>query len=164
MKKFLLLTALAATLAHTSILAQRKPIKSVERPKTARTEPLKPIEPPTTESGVPTLARPLEGRLIVKSIDNFDRSPIELPKGLTASRLENGLPRWIEGALPTEFKAVKTTEERALQYVAAIGKAMNITNPSEEFEVTKTETDDIGQTHVRMRQKLGNVPDRKSVV
>ncbi len=165
MKKFLLLTALSATLASTAILAQRTtPIKTVDRPKTARTEPHKRIEPPTTESGVPTLARPLEGHLIVKSIDNFDRSPIELPKGLTASRIENGLPRWIEGALPSEFKAVKTTEERALQYVAAIGKAMTITNPSEEFEIIKTETDDIGQTHVRMCQKLGDVPVYGSVV
>ena len=164
MKKILLLTVLSATLTNTSISAQRTtPIKTVDRPKTARTEPLKPIEPPT-ESGVPALARPLEGRLIVKSIDNFDRSPIELPKGLTASRIENGLPRWIEGTLPSEFKAVKTTEERALQYVAAIGKAMTVTNPSEEFEVTKSETDDIGQTHVRMRQKLGNIPVYGSVV
>ena len=165
MKKILLLAALSATLGSTALLAQRTtPIKTVDRPKTARTEPLKRIEPLTTELGVPTLARPLEGRLIVKSIDNFDRSPIELPKGLTASRIENGLPRWIEGALPTSFKAVKTTEERALQYVAAIGKAMNITNPSEEFDITTVETDDIGQTHVRMRQKLDDVPVYGSAV
>lgn len=165
MKKILLLTALAATLANTTIWAQRTtPIKTVERPKTARTAPPKPLEASPTESGVPTLDRPLEGHLIVKAMENFDRSPIELPRGLTASRIENGLPRWIEGALPTEFKAVKTTEERALQYVAAIGKAMTITNPSEEFEITKTETDDIGQTHVRMRQKLGNIPVYGSAV
>jgi bacillolysin len=163
MKKTLLLACLSAVLS-TTIWAQRTtPIKTVERPKSVRTEPLKPIEAPA-ESGVPTLDRRLEGKLTVRAIDNFERSPLDLPKGLTASRMENGFPRWIEGALPATFKAVKTSEERALQYVAAIGKAMKIQNPSDEFEVMKTETDDIGQTHVRMRQKLGNIPVYGSAV
>jgi bacillolysin len=158
MKKLLFLTVFTILLSNASAWAQRTPIKTVSRPTTARTEMPKPIEPPA-DLGEPTIARPLQGSLTIRSIDNFGRSPIELPKGLTASNVQNGLPRWIEGALSTaEFKAVKTTEERAIQYVSAIGKAMMIQNPSEEFEIMKVETDDIGQTHVRMRQKLGNVP------
>jgi bacillolysin len=158
MKKLLFLALFSFILSSTTAWAQRTPIKTVSRPTTVRTEMPKPIEPPA-DLGEPTIARSLQGSLTIRSIDNFGRSPIELPKGLTASNVQNGLPHWIEGALSTtEFKAVKTTEERAIQYVSALGKTMMIQNPSEEFEIMKVETDDIGQTHVRMRQKLGNVP------
>ena len=157
MKKNLILICLFAA-ASTSIWAQRTtPIKTVERPATKRTAAPKNLIP-SEASGEPTLTRALEGHLTINSIDNFQRSPSDLPKGLTATRFENGLPRWIEGTLPTTFKAVKTTEERAFQYLAAVGKVMKIENPAEEFEIMKTETDDIGQTHVRMRQKLGTIP------
>ena len=157
MKKILILLCLFAA-ASTSMWAQRTtPIKTVERPTTKRTAPPKNIVPSET-SGEPTLARALEGHLTINPIDNFQRSPSDLPKGLTASRFENGLPRWIEGTLPTTFKAVKTTEERVFQYISAVGKVMKIENASDEFEIMKTETDDIGQIHVRMRQKLGDIP------
>ena len=157
MKKNLILICLFAALS-TSIWAQRTtPIKTVERPVTKRTAAPKNLIP-SEASGEPTLTRALEGHLTINPIDNFQRSPSDLPKGLTATRFENGLPRWIEGTLPITFKAVKTTEERAFQYLAAVGKVMKIENPAEEFEIMKTETDDIGQTHVRMRQKLGTIP------
>jgi bacillolysin len=157
MKKNLCLALFTLVLSNTAILAQRTPIKTVTPPASPRTEMPKPIEVPI-EAGEPTVARPLQGSLTIRSIENFGRSPLELPKGLTASNIQNGLPRWIEGGLPEEFKPVKTTEERAMQYVAAVGKAMSLKNAAEEFEITRVETDDIGQTHVRMRQKLGNVP------
>jgi bacillolysin len=156
MKKSLCLALFTLVLSNTSIWAQRTPIKTVNRPASPRTEMPKPIEAPL-EAGEPTTARPLQGSLTIRSIDNFGRSPLELPKGLTASNIQNGLPRWIEGGLPEEFKPVKSTEERAMQYVAAVGKAMSLKNAAEEFEITRVETDEIGQTHVRMRQKLGNV-------
>ena len=163
MKKSLILICLFAA-ASTSIWAQRtRPIKTVEPRATKRTAPPKNIVP-SEVSGEPTLTRALEGHLTINPIDNFQRSPSDLPKGLTATRVENGLPRWIEGTLPTTFKAVKTTEERAFQYLSAVGKVMKIENPADEFEIMKTETDDIGQTHVRMRQKLGDIPVYGSMV
>ena len=157
MKKTLCLALFSLILSNTSIWAQKTPLKTVIRPASPRIETPKPIEAPV-EAGEPMLSRPLQGGLTIRSIDNFGRSPLELPKGLTATNIQNGLPRWIEGALPIEFKPVKTTEERAMQYVAAVGKAMSLKNAAEEFEITRVETDEIGQTHVRMRQKLGNVP------
>ena len=156
MKKNLILICLFAA-ASTSIWAQRTtPIKTVERPATKRTAPPKNLIP-SEVSGEPTLTRALEGHLTINPINNFERSPSDLPKGLTATRFENGLPRWIEGTLPTTFKAVKTTEERAFQYLSAVGKVMKIENPADEFEIMKTETDDIGQTHVRMRRSESHV-------
>jgi bacillolysin len=157
MKKTLCLALFSLVLSNTSIWAQRTPIKTVNRPASPRTEMPKPIEAPI-EAGEPTTARPLQGSLTIRSVDNFGLPPLELPKGLSASNIQNGLPRWIEGGLPEEFKPVKSTEERAMQYLAAVGKAMSLKNAAEEFEITRVETDDIGQTHVRMRQKLGNVP------
>ncbi|MDZ7879234.1 MAG: M4 family metallopeptidase [Saprospiraceae bacterium] len=157
MKNFLCLALFTLIFSNTTLLAQRTPIKTVTRPSSPRVEVPKPIEAPI-EKGEPTSNRPLQGSLAIRSIDNFGRSPLELPKGLSAANIQNGLPRWIEGALPIEFKTQKTSEERALQYVAAVGKAMSITNAAEEFEISRVETDEIGQTHVRMRQKLGNVP------
>lgn len=163
MTKNLILSSLFALLS-TAVWAQRAtPIKTVERAVTPRTTAPKTLEP-SVATGEPLLARPLEGHLTINPINDFQRSPSDLPKGLTASRFENGLPRWIEGTLPTTFKAAKNTEERAFQYVAAIGKVMKITNPADEFEIMKTETDDIGQTHVRMRQKLGTIPVYGSMV
>jgi bacillolysin len=154
MKKLLFLTLTLFVLSSTAALAQRTPMKTVARPTTVRTEMPKPIEPPTAFD-----APSNSGSLTIRSIDNFGRAPLELPNGLTATNVQNGLPHWIEGALPTaDFKALKTTEERAMQYVSAIGKALSIRNAVEEFEIMKVETDDIGHTHVRMRQKLGNVP------
>jgi bacillolysin len=157
MKKILSFALFALVLSNAPILAQQTPIKKIAPPTVKRTEAPKPVLAPA-ELGEPTLARPLEGRLTIRPIENFGQSPLELPKGLTATNVQNGLPRWIEGTLPTEFKALKTTEDRAFQYISALGKAMSIQNPAEEFEIMKAETDDIGQTHVRMRQKLGNVP------
>ncbi len=156
MKKILALVIFSFALSSTTIFAQT-PFKIVSPPTGVRTSSPKPIEPPA-DLGEPTIARPLEGKLTIQTIDNFGRSPLELPKGLTATNVQNGLPRWIEGALPAEFKAEKTSETRAFQYLSALGKAMTIQNPAEEFTISKVETDDIGQIHVRMNQKLGNIP------
>jgi bacillolysin len=156
MKKLLLFSLLSLVFFNAKTLAQ-KPFKTVKPPSTKRTDAPKPIEPPA-DLGVPTIARPLEGKLAIRSIENFGQSPLELPKGLTASNVQNGLPRWIDGSLPTTFKALKSPEDRAFQYISALGKAMTIQNPSAEFAISKVETDEIGQTHVRMSQKLGDIP------
>ena len=161
MKKLLLLTLIALT--NTTIWAQHTPFKTGKGAPIKQTKTPEPMLAPKY-SGAPTIARPIEGKLTIQTIDNFGRSPLELPKGLTATNVQNGLPRWIEGVLPAEFKATKTTETRAFQYILALEKSMKIENSAEEFEITRVETDEIGQTHVRMRQKLGNVPVYGSAV
>jgi hypothetical protein len=64
----------------------------------------------------------------------------------------------IKGTLPETSSRELPISTRVFQYLDAVKAAMQIKNPSDEFEIKSIETDELGQTHVRMHQKLGTIP------
>ena len=62
-----------------------------------------------------------------------------------------GFPTAISGVLPNSAVAI---EKQTTDYLDAISRALHIANPTSEFEVTSTETDDLGQTHIRLEQRF----------
>ena len=117
---------------------------------------LKPIDMP--ELGVPIATQPLVGSSAVKTQPFLQKRSALLPQGLKVKTSDAGLPTMIEGTLPPQYAAQKSTEERVFQYLNALGKSIQISKPSEEFVIKSIETDDIGQTHVRLQQVLGKIP------
>jgi Zn-dependent metalloprotease len=111
------------------------------------------------ELGVPIATQPLVGNNTIKSIPSLQKRSALLPSGLKVKTSDAGLPTMIEGVLPTpQYVAQKTVEERVFQYLNAVEKAIQITKPSEEFVIKSIETDEIGQTHVRLQQVFGKIP------
>lgn len=117
----------------------------------------KPIDVPAL--GVPLATQPLVGNSAIRTLPALQKRTALLPQGLKVKTSDAGLPTMIEGVLPTpQYPTLKSMEERTAQYLNAIGKAIQIRKPSEEFVVKSTETDEIGQTHTRMQQVLGKIP------
>ena len=155
-KHFIILSIIGFVVCQTTNLsAQKRPLKTVAKP-TIDVQTLPPLT--ILDNGVPTNASPFTGHLKIKSIDNFNPPTRQLPQGLKIILTANGLPTMIEGVLPTTFSREKTTEARAMQYLNAIAQATHIKNPLSEWTISRTETDDIGQTHVRLHQIWQNIP------
>lgn len=113
----------------------------------------------TPEVGVPIATQPLVGNTAIKPIPFLPKRSSLLPQGLKVKTSDAGLPTMIEGTLQTpQYPVQKTIEERVFQYLNAVGKAIQIAKPSEEFIVKSIETDEIGQIHVRLQQVLGKIP------
>ena len=157
MKNFILPVLFSVGLVG-SVLAQKP--KDI-RPKT-NTQQTKPqdITPPTEyrEIGVPESPRIFEGTSQRHSLTSLQRPSRALPKGFKVLNTEGGLPTMIQGVLPDASSRELPVETRAVQYLDAIKTAMQVKNPSEEFEIKNIEHDELGQSHVRMQQKFGNLP------
>lgn len=69
---------------------------------------------------------------------------------------DTGLPIVIEGAVNGLPEGDLSTQ--SIRYLEAVGEALRIQMPSEEFVVSKISTDDLGQTHVRLTQQLAGIP------
>jgi bacillolysin len=151
MKKYLFL---CLSMALTNVVLAQKPIKTITpAPNRATTK-----EPLTFERGTPAAESPFgNGSIEIQSVNNFAK-PNSLPQGLAVAYTVGGLPRQIEGVLPPSFANEKTVESRALQYLTAVQKAMGIKNANNEWTITSSETDDLGQTHTRLQQKFDNIP------
>lgn len=149
---FLLLPILAFTVMGWS----QKPFKNKDIQAVPHGFPQQ-VDVPAT--GVPIATQPLVGSSAIKSIPYLQKRTALLPSGLDVKTSDLGLPTMIEGTLPTpQYPTLKTVEERTFQYLNVLSKAIQIKKPSEEFVVKSIETDDIGQTHIRLQQVLGNVP------
>ena len=109
------------------------------------------------EKGVPEAAPVFQQTRRIKSLPDF-QSTTGLPTGFKILATDEGLPTMIGGVLPLTDSRELPLATRATQYLEAVKSAMNIKNPTEEFAVKKVDTDELGQSHVRMQQKLGNVP------
>ncbi len=118
------------------------------------------IQPPADyrEVGVPEANRIFEGTSSIKSIAALPRPSQALPRGFKALSSQHGLPTMIQGNLSDASVRELPLSNRAVQYLDAVKNAMQVKNPSEEFEIKSIETDELGQSHVRMQQKFGNVP------
>jgi bacillolysin len=127
---------------------------------------LQPMNVP--EIGVPTATQPLEANTAIKPVPFLQKRSALLPSGFKIKTSVEGLPTMIEGSLqttpsreigmPAHYPAQKNVEDRVFQYLNVLANAIQIKKPSEEFVIKSIETDEIGQTHVRLQQVLGNVP------
>ncbi len=139
-------------------LAAQKP-KDI-RPKT-NAQQIKPqeITPPAEyrEIGVPEQSRIFEGTSQKHTLTSLQRPSRVLPKGFKVLNTEGGLPSMIQGVLPDATSRELPLETRAVQYLDAIKAAMQVKNPIDEFEIKSIEKDELGQSHVRMQQKFGNL-------
>ena len=110
-------------------------------------------------TGVPIATQPLVGQSSIQSIPYLQKRTSLLPNGLTVKTSDAGLPTMIEGTLPTpQYPTLKTVEESAFQYLSAVSKVIQIQKPSDEFVIKSIETDERGQTHIRMQQVLSKIP------
>ncbi len=157
MKKFILPVLFSVGLVGS--LSAQKP-KDI-RPKTnAQQVKIQDIKPPTEyrEIGVPESSRIFEGTSQKHTLTFLQRPSQALPKGFKVVYTEGGLPTMIQGILPDATSRELPIETRAVQYLDAIKAAMQVKNPVEEFEIKNIEHDELGQSHVRMQQKFGNLP------
>lgn len=86
--------------------------------------------------------------------------PADLSGGgakLKVEAKDKGLPLFISGQLGIEKRNLPF-EEQVTEYLYAAKFLMQIEHPEEEFVLSKTETDELGQTHFRMQQYYQDIP------
>ena len=157
MKKLILPIFLLTALAG-SLIAQKP--KGLPR-KTATGTPIKNIKTPAKlfENGAPEISPVFQKTRTITSLPALTKAAQTLPSGFKVlSSDNNGLPTMIGGTLAITQSRELPLATRTTHYLDALKSAMEIKNPREEFDVKKIETDELGQSHVRMQQKIGNVP------
>ncbi|MFN7119584.1 MAG: hypothetical protein ACK4TA_22500, partial [Saprospiraceae bacterium] len=65
---------------------------------------------------------------------------------------QTGLPIFIAGKMPLAATEKMDWQEKALRYLEQVQTLMQIKNAAEEFTFTTSETDELGQTHLRAQQ------------
>lgn len=154
MKKILLLAILLATTAHT--FAQSAKIV----PPTKTTEPAdhSQIKFNTPQSAVPLVRTPLAPAGVkFQTLPALDIQGGAQTSGVRITRDErNGMPILFEGV--TEASAnIADVKAGALAYLASL-KPTGIAAPANEFVATRVETDQLGNSHVRLEQVFKGVP------
>ena len=141
-----------------SLVAQKP--KDIRQKTNAHSIKTTDIKPPLDyrEIGVPESNRIFEGTSSIKSISTLLRPSQALPRGFKVISAQDGLPTMIQGSVPDASIRESPLSTRAIQYLDAVKNAMQVKNPFEEFEIKSIETDELGQSHVRMQQKMGTVP------
>jgi bacillolysin len=109
------------------------------------------------ETGFPEKSPIFQQTRQIKSLPGLQRTS-DLPTGFKILATDDGLPTMIEGVLTLSNFKEQPLPIRATQYLDAVKIAMTIKNPSEEFAIKNINTDELGQSHVRMQQKLGGIP------
>ena len=73
-----------------------------------------------------------------------------------------GLPVYIEGRPKTMLKSGRkantSVEAKAFDYLSSVKGLLRMENPDQQFELQKIETDELGQSHLRMQQFHKGVP------
>jgi len=159
MKNIPLLIIALMFFGSVTIHAQSSKIKNTDLPKaensTAPTSTLKDIR------SIPSAPR----TIIDNPLKNF-KSHSNLVKSTGNERFmkikkddATGLPIWISGKMENAASLRSASREvKCLQYLDAVKSPLQIENPEEEFFVKKINTDDLGQTHIRMQQQFQGVP------
>ncbi len=73
----------------------------------------------------------------------------------------NGRLVFVEGQLPSTSKSLGkalTEKEECAEYLTALQSVLGILNPSSEFEIVKSEYDEIGMQHIKLEQKFMGIP------
>jgi len=68
---------------------------------------------------------------------------------------------FVEGQLPSAAKSVGkavSEKEECAEYLTALQQVLGISNPSSEFEIVKSEYDEIGMQHIKLEQKFMGIP------
>jgi bacillolysin len=156
MKKIILPIVVSIGLFGSLIAQKPKGLPSTNANKTSHTTIEQPL--PLVEKGVPDVSPVFQQTRKIQSIPLLQKPSKALPEGFSVLTANNGLPTMIQGTLPISSSRETPLATRATQYLDAVKNAMNIKNPAEEFEVTRLETDELGQSHVRMQQKFGGIP------
>jgi bacillolysin len=68
---------------------------------------------------------------------------------------------FVEGQLPSTTKSAEkalTEKEECAEYLTALQQVLGISNPSSEFEIVKSEYDEIGMQHIKLVQKFMGIP------
>ncbi|GAA4458413.1 hypothetical protein GCM10023189_30630 [Nibrella saemangeumensis] len=73
-----------------------------------------------------------------------------------------GLPVYIENrqpkVAPTNPRGRQSAAAAAYQFLSQVSSLLKLDHPEDNFQVTHTETDQVGQTHIRMKQTYAGVP------
>jgi bacillolysin len=156
MKKIILPIVVSIGLVGSLMAQKPKGLPSTNANKTSHTTIEHPL--PLVEKGVPDVSPVFQQTRKIQSIPLLQKPSKALPEGFSVLTANNGLPTMIQGAMPVSSSREMPLATRVTQYLDMVKNAMNIQNPAEEFEVTRVETDELGQSHVRMQQKFGGVP------
>ncbi len=109
----------------------------------------------TTSGTVVPLAAPVR-----RQLGALQSGPAAMP--IRIERAPNGTVRWMEGELrPAGAARVTGTMARvavARDVLATFAPALALDSPADELTLTRSETDALGQTHVRFAQTYGGVP------
>ncbi len=89
---------------------------------------------------IATLPKPVSGQLSLQAL----QSP------------ETGTPYLIRGELAAD--PAKTIGQQVQDYLEAAKSVLQLDNPTQEFRIEKTETDDLGYRHIRLQQQWQGVP------
>jgi len=74
---------------------------------------------------------------------------------------EKGRLVFVEGSLPSSSKAygkASAEKEQCIEYLSALQQALDISDPASEFEIVKSEYDEVGMQHIKLVQKYKGVP------
>lgn len=83
---------------------------------------------------------------------------IQLPEGFKVAHYdENNQPIAISGKLDEKTRSGKSLEEQSFTYIEKVGKVIGIINPWEELKLVDSNTDDLGQTHLKFNQIFNGV-------
>ncbi len=96
-------------------------------------------------------------KVAFKTLPALQKIEAGQPTGLQISRDEDGLPIFISG----KTKAASgdgPVEKRVFDYLASLRGTLLVDEPEAEFSIEKKWTDELGMTHVRLRQMLGGIP------
>ncbi|MCC7244878.1 MAG: M4 family metallopeptidase [Saprospiraceae bacterium] len=158
MKKLTLLFVLFLAVAKT-LSAQSAKIQP-PKPPSADHPAKQPQAIQWNRPGVPLAENPF-GLPTMKYEPKTALQPItEAPAAnLRIQRGENGLPIWIQGKTAASGSAVesKPIAERAVDYVASL-QLNGIQQAGAEFKVSRVQTDEQGQQHIRLTQQYQGVP------
>jgi len=74
---------------------------------------------------------------------------------------EKGRLIFVEGHLPSStnsYKKAISEQEECTEYLTALQQVLGISNPASEFEIVKSEIDEIGMQHIKLEQKFMGIP------
>lgn len=73
----------------------------------------------------------------------------------------NGRLIFVEGRLPSSAKSSGQTvsdQEQSIEYLTALKKILEISDPDSEFEIIKSDYDELGMQHIKLAQKFMGIP------
>jgi len=112
------------------------------------------IIPPTSKLDL-TRSNKASGTFEPKSIE----FQLDKANGLSVEMRDNNqLPIFIKGSPSKQLRTGNDPKSRSYNFLENAKGLMKIQNPTEEFRVIKTETDDLGFTHVRLQQEIKGIP------